>query len=206
MKKTITILVILLSILVLLGTSLREKRGARETLRGAKILVIIAPGFSEDEYSSVETYLRSKGAEIFLAYYEPTPIKSDEGYLYTPDFTLGTLDPSEFHLIYIPGGGNPRALLKDERREQLFNFLREAKEGNVVIAAVCHGPLVLIEADILDGLEATGHPSIMGLLREAGARVSDNMVVVDDGVITAQYSVLEFREKLAQILREKLGE
>lgn len=100
------------------------------------------------------------------------------------DLSLDKAEPEEFDALVIPGGLlNPDALRSDEDAlEFARHFFREGKP----VAAICHGPQVLISADLVRGRTMTSWPAIKVDMRNAGAHWVDEEVVVDNGLITSR--------------------
>lgn len=100
------------------------------------------------------------------------------------DQAVGGADVADFDALVLPGGvANPDALRTDE---QAVAFVREFVESGKPVAAICHAPWTLIEADVVRGLRITSWPSLRTDLRNAGATWVDEQVVVDRNVITSR--------------------
>src|SRR4029453_6037812 len=99
-----------------------------------------------------------------------------------PDMIVDEARASDFDALILPGGvRNPDQLRMNRRAVELIrDFSNEGKP----IAAICHGPWLLVEADLLRGRTATSWPSIRTDLRNAGANVVDEAVAVDENIIT----------------------
>lgn len=91
--------------------------------------------------------------------------------------------PESYDALLIPGGKSPAKLRHDER---FLGFVRAIARRNRPIAAVCHGPQILISADLVKGRTMTAWPEVQKELSAAGARVVDQEVVVDDLFITSR--------------------
>jgi len=101
-----------------------------------------------------------------------------------PDASLGEIDPAAFDALVIPGGvANPDTL----RMEQdALNIVRAFFSAEKPVAAICHGPWLLAEADVVEGRTLTSWPSIRTDLRNAGAEVVDQEVVIDGNLVTSR--------------------
>lgn len=154
----------------------------------ARILIMATDGFEESELFGPLAILKERGAEVLLAAPSLTPIQAtvrdDPGRTIRPDIAIDEAKAEEFDALVLPGGViNPDALRTDKAAVALVRAFVAAGKP---VAAICHGPWLLVEADVLKGRKATGWPSIRTDLRNAGATVSDDRVVSDVGIITAQ--------------------
>ena len=154
----------------------------------ARVLIVATDGFEEWELFGPREILRGLGAEVVLASPTRDPIQAtvhdDPGKTIRPDLTLDEADAAGFDALILPGGvRNPDSLRADARAVALVRgFARAGKP----VAAICHGPWLLVEADLLRGRAATGWASIRTDLRNAGATVVDRAVVVDGDIITSR--------------------
>lgn len=154
----------------------------------AKILIMATDGFEESELFGPLGILKDRGAQVMLASPSLTPIQAtvrdDPGRTIRPDLTIAEARPEDFAALILPGGViNPDAL---RTNPFAVDLIRAFVAANKPVAAICHGPWLLVEADVLHGRTATGWKSIRIDLRNAGARVSEERVVSDSGIITAQ--------------------
>src|SRR3954454_4268071 len=141
----------------------------------ARVLIVATDGFEESELFGPRQSLKEKGAEVVLASLKRDPIQAtvhdDPGKTIRPDLTVDEVDADDFDALILPGGvRNPDQLrLHGNVIELIRAFARQSKP----IGAICHGPWLLIEADLLRGRRATSWPSIRTDLRNAGADVVD---------------------------------
>jgi len=154
----------------------------------ARILIMATDGFEESELFGPLGILKQRGAEVRLAAPSLTPIQAtvrdDPGRTIRPDLTIDQAKAKEFDALVLPGGViNPDALRTDKTAVALVRAFVAAEKP---VAAICHGPWLLVEADVVRGRTATGWASIRTDLRNAGATVSDERVVSDGNLITAQ--------------------
>ncbi len=154
----------------------------------ARILIMATDGFEESELFGPLAILRERGAEVLLAAPSRMPIQAtvrdDPGRTIRPDLAIAEATAEEFDALVLPGGViNPDALRTDQAAVALVRAFAAAGKP---VAAICHGPWLLVEADVLKGRKATGWPSIRTDLRNAGATLSDRPVVSDGNIITAQ--------------------
>lgn len=154
----------------------------------AKILIMATNRFEESELFGPLERLRAKGAEVKLASIDLEPIQAtvhDElGKKITPDLTIAEAREADFDALLLPGGvGNPDRLRTDE---QAVALIRAFDAAGKPVAAICHGPWLLVEADVLRGRTATSWPSIRTDLRNAGATVVDQPAVTDGHLVTSR--------------------
>jgi len=150
----------------------------------AKILIIATNGFEDSELLEPRKRLLAAGATITLAAPDTGQIKGEHGALMTPDETLADVDERDFDGLLIPGGvRNPDTL---RTVGEAVDLVRAFADAGKPIGAICHGPWLLVEADVVDGLKATGWPSVRTDLRNAGADVVDEEAVVDGNILTSR--------------------
>ena len=154
----------------------------------AKVLILATDGFEEWELFGPKQILEQRGAEVKLASPGREPIQAtvhdDPGKTIRPDFTLDEAVAGEFDALILPGGvRNPDQLRTNSKA---IGLIREFAQQGKPVAAICHGPWLLAEADLLRERTATSWPSIRTDLRNAGANVVDEAVVVDENIVTSR--------------------
>ena len=108
----------------------------------------------------------------------------EKGDKFDVDLTLDDARPEEFDALMIPGGlYNPDALRSNE---DALEFARQFFKAGKPVAAICHGPQLLISADLVRGRKMTSWPAIKVDMRNAGARWVDEEVVVDNGLVSSR--------------------
>jgi protease I len=154
----------------------------------AHILIMATNRFEESELFGPREILLANGAGVTLA--SPTreeimaTVHDEPGRRITPDLRIDEVDPGEFDALLLPGGvGNPDQL---RMNGQAVSLIRRFAEAGKPVAAICHGPWLLIEADLLRGKRATAWKSIHTDLRNAGATVVDEPAVTDGNIITSR--------------------
>jgi len=158
-------------------------------LSQARVLMLAADGFETVELFEPRRALEAAGATVTLASIGTDPIQGMEQDLNkaetaTPDITLDQVDTDDYDALVIPGGTcNPDKLRRESRAVEI---VAEFMEDDKIVAAICHGPWLLVEADAVDGREVTGFESIRTDLENAGADVVDREVVVDGNLITSR--------------------
>jgi protease I len=157
-------------------------------IRDSRILIIATNGFEQSELEVPRDQLRKACARVTIASLDGKEIKgwqhTDWGRPAGVDMKIADARESDYHALVIPGGVmNPDKLRVDESTMKLVKaFLASGKP----VAAVCHGPWLLVQADALRGRQATSYPSIRKDVENAGAKWVDEEVVVDNGIITSR--------------------
>jgi len=150
----------------------------------AKILMIATDGYEDSELLEPRRILRERGAEVILASLEKGEIEGDNGATVEVDCTIEEVAAAEFDALVLPGGTkNPDKLRMDET---VVATIRAFAEAGKPVAAICHGPWLLIEADIVRGRRVTSWPSIRTDLRNAGGEVVDEEAVTDGNIVTSR--------------------
>ncbi|CAM8658963.1 type 1 glutamine amidotransferase domain-containing protein [Sphingobium cupriresistens] len=158
------------------------------TISKAKILFIATDGFEQSELLDPRQALLDAGAIVTLASNKDSPIQGmkhhEKGDTIQPDVALSQVNAADFDALVIPGGvANPDALRMEEDALALVRAFFAASKP---VAAICHGPWLLAEADVIEGRRLTSWPSIRTDLKNAGADVVDEQVVVDGNLITSR--------------------
>jgi len=157
-------------------------------IKQSRILIIATNGFEQAELEVPRDKLREVGAKVDVASPDGKEIRGwsekDWGQTVPVDLKIGDAKIDEYDALVIPGGVmNPDELRTDENAMTLVkSFLASGK----VVAAVCHGPWLLVQADALRGRQATSYKSIRKDLENAGAKWVDKEVVTDNGIITSR--------------------
>lgn len=152
-----------------------------------RILIMASDGFEQDELFVPLEILRGQGCEVALAAPSLSPIQAtvldDPGRTIRPDLTIAAVRPEEWDALLIPGGLiNPDHL---RTQPEAVALVRAFAHAGKALGAICHGPWLLVEADVLRGRRATGWKSIRTDLRNAGAEIVDEPVVSDGALVTA---------------------
>ncbi|MFC7537157.1 DJ-1/PfpI/YhbO family deglycase/protease [Sphingomonas sp. GCM10030256] len=152
-----------------------------------KVLIMASDGFEEAELFVPLELLRQHGCKVAVAAPTNAPIQAtvldDPGRTIAPDLCLEEVQAAEWDALLLPGGLiNPDHL---RTRPEAVALVRSFAELGKVVGAICHGPWLLVEADLLRGRRATCWPSIRTDLRNAGAELVDLPVVADGRIVTA---------------------
>lgn len=150
-----------------------------------KIACLLAAGFEDSELRVPYDGLRAAGYTVEIigakAGQELTGDKGKE--TVTTNLGIDDANVEEYEALLIPGGYSPDKLRVDQR---FVEFVKEFDVTRRPLAAVCHGPQLLLTAELVRGRTLTAWPTVQGDLRQAGATVKDEEVVVDDNWITSR--------------------
>ena len=173
-------------------------------LGGKHVLIMATDRFEESELFGPLEILRGRGATVSLASLALEPIlgtvHDEPGKSIAPDLLVGDVEAGDFDALLLPGGvGNPDRLRGEPDAVALVRAFAEAGKP---VAAICHGPWLLVEADVIRGKRVTSWPSIRTDLRNAGGDVVDEAAVIDGNIITSRNpdDVPAFTEALAKAL------
>ena len=176
------------------------------TLKGKKVAIITENGFEEVELTSPRKALEDAGAEVEIVSPQKDKVKAwahDHWSIELPvDVNIEDADPNDYDALMIPGGVlNPDKMRLNEKCVEFAqHFLQEGKP----VAAICHGPQLLIETGMLDGRNMTSYPSVKTDLINAGALWSDHEVIVDNGLVTSRSpeDLKAFNKKMIEEIKE----
>lgn len=157
-------------------------------LQGARVAIIAKDGFEESELTSPRDAIIDAGGEVDVISSETRDILAfrhlDQSRSVNVDKSIDEVDASDYDALVIPGGlFSPDAMRTDE---QFLNFTHAFFEKKKPVAAICHGPQVLINADLVRGRKMTAIEAVRKDLENAGANVVDQEVVVDQGLVTSR--------------------
>jgi protease I len=157
-------------------------------LKGKRIAIVATDGFEQSELLKPQEALKAAGAVVEVIAPKAGSIQGMEhhtkGRKVDVDRMISQVKSSEFAALVLPGGvANPDALRTDEN---VVKFVREFFEQHKPVAAICHGPWTLIEANVVRGRKMTSWPSLKTDLKNAGADWVDQEVVVDHGLVTSR--------------------
>lgn len=172
-------------------------------IKEAKIVIMATDGFERSELRVPMERLKDAGATVDIASIKDGEIrswdKSDWGDTVAVDCKVTDVKVEDYDAIVIPGGQiNPDLLrVNDDAVALVRNFVASGK----VVAAICHGPWLLVEAGALKGRQATSYKSIRTDVRNAGATWVDKEVVTDNGIVTSR-SPEDLNAFVAKIIEE----
>ncbi|RJS91253.1 type 1 glutamine amidotransferase domain-containing protein [Salinisphaera sp. Q1T1-3] len=160
-----------------------------QELQGKKIAFLAADGFEQVELTRPWNDLKKAGATVELISIKSGEIQGmnadiNKADTFAVDKTVDQVSAGDYHGLVLPGGVvNPDALRANEKAVQ---FTRDFFAQHKPVAAICHAPILLIEAGVLDGRTVTSFPSIKTDIQNAGATWVDQEVVCDEGLVTSR--------------------
>ena len=180
-------------------------------LSNARVLMIAADGFETVELFEPRKALEAAGATVTLASIKKDPIQGMKGDIEKAetaevDLTLDEVDVDDFDALVLPGGvANPDKLRVEQKAVEI---VQDFMDDDKIVAAICHAPWLLVEADVVDGRRVTGFESIRTDLENAGADVVSEEVVVDENLITSRCpdDIPAFNRAIIEALTEALAE
>ncbi|WP_050616183.1 type 1 glutamine amidotransferase domain-containing protein [Bacillus testis] len=152
---------------------------------GKKIATVLTNYFEDVEYTQPAEAFKKEGHEVVTIEKEAgATVKGKQGEAEVKiDKGIDDVKAEDFDALFIPGGFSPDQLRGDER---FVKFAKSFADANKPIFAICHGPQLLITAEVLNGKKATGYHSIAVDMKNAGVNFEDQEVVVDDQLVTSR--------------------
>ncbi len=176
-------------------------------LEGKRIAFLATDGVEQSELEQPWNELMQAGAELELVSVHKGAIQAvrhmDKGDTFEVDKLVANANASDYDGLVLPGGvANPDTLRANWRA---VAFVREFFEQSKPVAAICHGPWTLVEADVLRGRTVTSWPSLKTDIKNAGGHWVDEEVHVDQGLITSRKpdDLPAFCEKMIEAFAEE---
>ncbi|UBF23588.1 type 1 glutamine amidotransferase [Kovacikia minuta CCNUW1] len=159
-----------------------------QELNNKKVAILVADGFEQVELTEPKQALEQAGAQTHIISPNNDKVQGwnhfDKGDEFPVDVTLDRANPDDYDALLLPGGvANPDQL---RMQEKAVRFIRSFFDAAKPVAAICHGPWTLIEADVVQDRTVTSWPSLQTDLKNAGANWVDQEVVVDQGLVTSR--------------------
>jgi len=175
-----------------------------------KVAILTENGFEESELTSPKKAMEDAGIKVDIVSPQKDKVKAwnhDHWSIELPvDVNLSDAHPDDYDALMIPGGVmNPDLMrINPDCVEFAKSFLKAGK----LIAAICHGPQLLIETGLLEGRNMTSYPSVQTDLKNAGVNWEDKEVIVDRGLVTSRSpeDLEAFNKKLLEEIREGVHE
>lgn len=165
-----------------------------------KALIISADHFEDSELLFPFYRLQEEGLEVDIASIARGKISGKHGYEVAVNKALRDVNPKDYDLLVLPGGKAPAKL----RREQAaVSIAQEFMRSDKPVAAICHGPQILITAGVMQGRHATCYHSVAEELQASGALYEDSEVVVDGKLVTSRQpsDLPAFMREMVSLLR-----
>jgi protease I len=165
-----------------------EKELNMPRLQGKKVAILVTDGFEQGEMTEPRKALEEAGAGTDLISPKQGQVRgwkmTDWGDSFPVDVALDQANPEDYDALVLPGGvANPDKLRMNDKA---VAFVRAFFVAGKPVAAICHGPWTLIEADVVQGRTMTSWPSLKTDLKNAGANWVDQTVVTDNGLVTSR--------------------
>jgi len=153
------------------------------TTQQPRVAMVLADNYEDIEADSPKAHLESNGASVVVVGVSMTAAKGKKGGSLAPDKTFADISVGDFDALVIPGGGAPENLRIDD---QAVAFTKAFVESGKPVAAICHGPQLLISAKVLNGRTLTSVNKIRDDISNAGGNYVDEALVVDGNLITSR--------------------
>ncbi|HEY1559549.1 MAG TPA: type 1 glutamine amidotransferase domain-containing protein [Caulobacteraceae bacterium] len=159
-----------------------------QRLEGRKVAVLATNGFEQSELEKPVEALKAAGAQVDVISLEVGQIQGmehdEKGHMVAVDRALSSANAADYDALVLPGGvANPDKL---RMKAEAVDFVRSFARDHKPIAAICHGPWTLINAEAIEGRKMTSWPSLEADLRNAGANWVNEEVVVDRRLVTSR--------------------
>ncbi|MFC4455851.1 type 1 glutamine amidotransferase domain-containing protein [Deinococcus sonorensis] len=177
------------------------------SVSGKRVAILATDGFEQVELTGPKEALDQAGAQTTIVSLKPGSIQgmngdTELGDTFPVDQTVEQVSANDFDALLLPGGvANPDKL---RTNKQAVALVKAFYDSGKPIAAICHGPWTLVEADVVRGLQVTSWPSLQTDLRNAGASWVDETVVTDRGVVTSRnpQDIPNFNRKMLEEFAE----
>lgn len=180
---------------------------AKEKLTGKRVAIITENGFEEVELTKPLEALKNAGANAQIVSPQQNKVKAwdhDHWSIELPvDVQIDSANPEDYDALVVPGG----VLNPDKTRvnEKCVAFVKHFLNAGKPVAAICHGPQLLIETGLLKGRTMTSYHAIKTDLINAGVNWVDKEVVVDNGLVTSRSpkDLEAFNRKMVEEIAER---
>lgn len=166
-----------------------------------KVIVLLEKMVEDSEFQYPYMRLKEEGYEVISAAPEKKTYLGKGGQSFTPDVAFTEIKDQVFDCVFIPGGYAPDLFRRDP---EIVGFVKKHNEAGKIIASVCHGPWLMISADIVKGRNVTGFFAIKDDLVNAGANYTGEDWVEDKNLITSTNpkTMLPMMKRLVEKLKE----
>ncbi|MFB7813088.1 type 1 glutamine amidotransferase domain-containing protein [Paenibacillus chitinolyticus] len=151
----------------------------------SKIAFLLAPQFEDSEMQEPYEALKTDGHEVVIIGLKQGELLTGKNKKaeYTADQGIKEAKADEYDAVVIPGGSSPEGLRLDA---DIQSFVKKIDEAGKPVAAICHGPQILISAGLIKGRKLTSYPPLQDDVRNAGGEFADQEVVIDGNLITSR--------------------
>lgn len=177
-----------------------------DSLKGKRVAILATEGFEYVELAEPREALEKAGAKTEVISPKDGKIKgwnkTDWGDSVSVDVSLKSAKPNDYDALLLPGGVmNPDHLRMEPAAVQFVKAFFDARKP---VAAICHGPWILVEAGVVRGRTVTSWPSLRTDIRNAGGEWVDQEVVTDQGLVTSRKpaDIPAFNEKMIEEFAE----
>jgi len=158
-------------------------------LSGRRIAILATDGVEEVELTQPRDAVTAEGAQVDLISLEEGELQAmnhdiEPASTFPVDKTAAQASPSDYDALILPGGTVNADRLRMDADVQ--SFVREIFRAGKPVGVICHGPWTLIDAGVVEGRTLTSYPSLRTDLRNAGAKVVDEEVVTDEGLVSSR--------------------
>jgi deglycase len=177
-----------------------------QNLNGKRVAILTENGFEETELTSPKKAMETAGIKVDIVSPQKGKVKAwahDHWSIELPvNVNVEDADVDNYDALMIPGGVMNPDLMRINR--DCVQFAKDFMETGKPVAAICHGPQLLIETGLLKGKKMTSYPSIRTDLKNAGADWRDKEVITDNGLVTSRSpkDLEAFNKKLLDEIRE----
>lgn len=167
-----------------------------------KALIVSADNFEDTELLVPYYRLKEEGIQVDIAFIKKGKIKGKHGYEVEVDKTLQEVSPEDYDILILPGGKAPEVIRK---QKEALEIAKHFFQKNKPVSAICHGPQILISANLLKGRRATCYKSVAQEMKDVGAYYEDKEVVVDRNLVTSRQpsDLPAFLRETIKLLKKK---
>lgn len=168
-----------------------------------KVLILVENGFEDREFFYPYYRFQEAGYQVdVVGTIAKATYTGERGLSITSNLSSNEVKMKDYVALVIPGG---RAPDKMRANKQMVSLVKEANKKGIMIAAICHGPQLLIEADVMKGKNATCYVSVSTDLKNAGGKYIDKPVVVDGNLVTSRFpaDLPKFCQTTLKLLKKK---
>lgn len=169
----------------------------------ANIAVLVTDLVEDIELTSPKEALENAGHFVtIISEDEKKIVTGKHGDEYNVDVNIHNADPSDYEGLYIPGGFSPD-LLRGDEKGRFGIFTKYFLENNKPTFAICHGPQLMIDTDLIKDRTLTSYLSVRKDLQNAGAKIVEDSVVIDNNIITSRtpYDLEDFNDAILKTLK-----